>query len=202
MPGAELSVGESREVEVAHLWEAWQAGRIGPESVAWSHRTRTVLRMRWCREGRRGAALSQGCRARLCSFVSSAVKGKTENRLCPLIVTKWVHRTVVFSSQTFSIPHLAGWALASPGSYLRGLPSHLHRLRPPTVALHTEHRAQCFEDIEFEEGLLGGVTSCLLLTPASQLTSSSLLGEASLVLLRDCIAGFLLSFFGNNSRGI
>ena len=110
--------------------------------------------------------------------------------------------TLKYWKMYFSIPHLAGWALASPGSYLRGLPSHPHRLRPPTVALHTEHRAQCFEDIEFEEGLLGGVTSCLLLTPASQLTSSSLLGEASLVLLRDCIAGFLLSFFGNNSRGI
>lgn len=129
--------------------------------------------------------------------------GEDWEQTVPINCYQWVHRTVVFSSQTFSIPHLAGWAFASPGSYLRGLPSHPHRLRPPTVALHTEHRAQCFQDIEFEEGLLGDVISCrLLLTPASQPTSSSLLREASLVLLRDSIAGFLLSYVGNNSRGI
>lgn len=83
----------------------------------------TVLGMRWCRKGRRDARAQPGMlwkallnKLKLCDFVSSAVGGKTENRLCPLIVTKWVHRKVVFPSQTFSIPHLAGWAFSSPGS--------------------------------------------------------------------------------------
>lgn len=50
---------------------------------------------------------------------------------------------------------LAGWASASPGPSRAGdrpLPSHPHRLGPPTVALPTEKRARHLEDREFEEG--------------------------------------------------
>ena len=202
MPGPELSAGESKEVELAHLWEAWEVERIGPESVVWRPRARTVLGKKWCRERQRDVVLSQGCCGRLCSVVNSAVRGR-QNRPCPLTVTKWVHRTVVFPSRPSVSLIWLGGPVPLQGLIFRGcLPSHPHRLRPPTVALHTEHRAQCFEDIEFEEGLLEGVISCLLLTPASQPTSSSLPREASLVLLRDIIAGFLLCYVGNNSRGI